>query len=389
MNEITVPFAYDKGYQEARGHDAAVADNYVRHTLIGDPLLDPVLAEIADLPTPELHRFVGAGIERDEDELRKAPKALRDFFEQVNTPPPWCNYKDFEPAARVFYTEVNNMLVAFVCGVLIEGFTTLIAKSFNITGRVTRGPGDRRLRQNNRHLMEIFFPGGMERDGEGWKTTMRIRFVHGQVRRLMEPCQDWHKDSWGVPVSAAHLGLASVVFSLRLLQHSTLIGAQYTSEQEESVMRLWRYTGYLMGVPESILFTNREEAAHLLDIGLMCEPAPTLDSVIMANSLIDAIPVVANIESPREARAVKSLAYGIGRSLLGHEMADQLRFPKKGKVTSLYKWKFLQAIDRMRRDKKSIKAENFAQVLDISQYDDVGLSYKLPDHVYSLKSGDW
>lgn len=109
----------------------------------------------------------------------------------------------------------------------------------------------------------------------------------------------------------------------------------------------------------------------------------------MANSLINAIPVVANIESPHEARAVKSLAYGIGRSLLGHEMADQLRFPKKGKVTSLYKWKFLQAIDRMRRDKKSIKAENFAQVLDISQYDDVGISYKLPDHVYSSKSGDW
>lgn len=389
MNEITVPRAYIEGFQEAREQDAVTADNYLRHTMVGDPLLDPVMAELADLAPAELHRWVGAGIENDEEEMRKAPQALREFFDQVNTPPSWCDFKDFEPAARIFYTEVNNMLVAFVCGTLIEGFTTLIAKSFNITGRVTRGPGDRRLRQNNRHLMEIFFPGGLERDGEGWKTTMRVRFVHTQVRRLMARCDDWHEDSWGVPVSAAHLGLASVVFSLRLLEHSSLIGAQYTSEQEESVMRLWRYTGYLMGVPESILFTDREEAATLLAAGLKCEPPPGLDSVIMANSLINAIPVVANIESPREARAVKSLAYGISRSLLGHEMADLLRFPKRGKVTSLYKWRFLQAIDRMRRDKKAIKAENFAQVLDVSQYDDIGISYKLPDHVYSSQSDDW
>ena len=237
--------------------------------------------------------------------------------------------------------------------------------------------------------MEIFFPGGLDRDGEGWKTTMRVRLVHGRVRQLMSHCDAWHTEAWGVPLSAAHIGMASVVFSLRLLQHSAAIGAKYTEEEKESVMRLWRYTGHLMGVPESILFTCREEAEKLLEAGLMCEPPPTNESIVMANSLINAIPVVANITSPREIKAVKSLAYGISRSLLGNELADHLLFPKKNKVTSLYKWKTLQLIDRLRRDKKSIKSENFAQVLDISQYDEGGISYKLPDHVYSSKQSDW
>ncbi len=51
------------------------------------------------------------------------------------------------------------MLVAFVTGVLVEGFSTLIAKSFNTTGRVAATP--RRLMQNNRQLMEIFLPGSL------------------------------------------------------------------------------------------------------------------------------------------------------------------------------------------------------------------------------------
>ncbi len=29
--------------------------------------------------------------------------------------------------------------------------------------------GVRRLRQNNRHFLDIFFPGGLARNGDGWK----------------------------------------------------------------------------------------------------------------------------------------------------------------------------------------------------------------------------
>ena len=51
---------------------------------------------------------------------------------------------------------------AFVGAVLIEGFATLISKSFAITGRVL-DQGVRRLQQNNAHLLEIFLPQGMAR----------------------------------------------------------------------------------------------------------------------------------------------------------------------------------------------------------------------------------
>ncbi|MCY3989495.1 MAG: DUF2236 domain-containing protein, partial [Gammaproteobacteria bacterium] len=62
-------------------------------------------------------------------------------------------------------------------GTLVEGFATTISKSFFMTGRVMER-GVRRLRQNNRHQVEIFYPEGLRRENDGWKLSVRIRFVH-------------------------------------------------------------------------------------------------------------------------------------------------------------------------------------------------------------------
>ncbi len=161
---MKIPTAYAENYEKARLTDPVAVDNYMRHTGIGDPVLDPVMKELSDMPAPELHRFIGAGIEGRDHALRAAPEPLREFFKNLDEPS-WLDWEALRPGIRAFHKNVDLMLVAFVTGVLVEGFSTLIAKSFNITGRV--GSTTRRLQQNNRHMMDIFFPRGLERDGDG------------------------------------------------------------------------------------------------------------------------------------------------------------------------------------------------------------------------------
>ena len=132
----TIPLAYREGYAKAGLHDQAAADNYVKHTMIGDIALDPIMDELSSLPPPELHKYIGAGIEQRAEILNDAPQILRDFFKTLDDEPPWLDYEAFRPGIRAFHANVDLMLVAFVTGVLVEGFSTLIAKSFNITGRV-------------------------------------------------------------------------------------------------------------------------------------------------------------------------------------------------------------------------------------------------------------
>ena len=207
---MQVPSAYAKGYEQARLHDAEAADHYVRHTTMGDAELDPIMEELSSLPPAELHRFIRAGIEQEDETLVRAPQALRDFFGTLEEPPPWLDYDAFRPGIRAFHANVDLMLVAFVTGVLVEGFSTLIAKSFRITERVSST--ERRLQQNNRHMMDIFFPGGLYRENDGWKLSTRIRFVHSRIRTLLTRSDDWNHEAWGTPVSAAHLGFAISVF---------------------------------------------------------------------------------------------------------------------------------------------------------------------------------
>ena len=133
---IHSPSAYSEGDAKARLHDQAAADNYIKHTTIGDSVLDPIMEELSSLSPTVLHHFIRAGIEQQDEALRKAPRILRDFFETIDQPPPWLDYEAFRPGIRAFHANVDLMLVAFVTGVLVEGFSTLIAKSFRITGRV-------------------------------------------------------------------------------------------------------------------------------------------------------------------------------------------------------------------------------------------------------------
>lgn len=391
MNEMRIPSAYAEGYEIARHRDRARADNYLRHMGIGDPMLDTVLEELGSLPPPELHRFIRAGIEQRPGGLNNAPRALREFFETIDSlTPAWLDHEAFVPAVRVFNLNVTNMLVAFVCGTLIEGFSTLIAKSFAATGRVLSGEtAKRRLMQNNRQLMEVFFPGGLTRLGDGFKLSARIRFVHGRVRYLLNHSDIWDAEAYGTPISAAHLGLAMTVFSMRLLQYSALTGAVFNKEEAASLMAVWRYSGHVMGVPDTVLYKDEEDAQRIFEIGNLCEPAPDADSARLANALIEAIPITAGVTDPKQQRTLKRLAYRISRGLIGNELADQLQYPKMNAVGALLGWRIKQRFQQLVKNKQSIKLQNFTQLLQISVYDEGGASYRLPDHAQSSKSSPW
>ena len=382
-----MPYAYLEGYEKARLYDQAAADNYLKHTTIGDPELDPIMEELSAALSPsDLHRFIGAGIEQNEEVLRLAPRALRDFFNSLKEPP-WLYYEGFRPGIRAFHENVDLMLTAFVTGVLVEGFSTLIAKSFNITGRVASTK--RRLQQNNRHMLEIFFPGNLQRNGEGWKLSTRIRFVHTRIRGLLAKSDDWNHEAWGTPVSAAHLGFAISVFSKRLLEYSAMLGAKFSREEQESVLAVWRYAGYLMGIPETILYTNGAEAGKMYKVGYLCEPKPDADSVAVANLLIQAIPKVADVQDSAEQEKLVELAYRLSRALIGKELADGFEFPPDPKWATLFKFRMKQRVLRLVRTNKMVRSDNFTQLLQISVYDSEGLSYKMPDHVYTSKSSPW
>ena len=386
---MEAPSDYKAGYEKARLVDRETADNYIAHTHIGDPVMDAVVEELASLPQIQVHQFLRAGMDEDHEGMRNAPQLLRDFFIDAEQPDPeWLDHGAFAPGVRAFQRNSVAVLSAFVTGVLIDGFATLISKSFVQTGRIFDN-GVRRLKQNNRHQMEIFWPGGLERHGDGWKLSVRIRFVHAQIRRLLAQTEEWEHEAWGVPVSAAHVGYAVACFAARTVKHSEALGARYSPEERAGFHAVWRYAGHLMGIPETILFTDESHALHIYRIGSLCEPPPTPEAIVMTNALINSAPLVAGITDAEERKKlVKGVIYPVSRGLIGNDLADQLNFPANRLPFVLFWFRLDQHIQRLRARLRKEGPKNFSTLLEASAYDDAGLSYRLPDHAHANGPAD-
>ena len=391
---MNIPSDYDKGYKEAREVAPEIASNYIAHTRIVDPVAEAMMEDLAELNPRKSWQLIQAAMDnQDNAALRDAPASMREFFKQVETPPEWLDYSAFAPSVRMFHRNSGVILAAFVAGVLIEGFTTNIAKSFFITGRV-RDQGTRRLGQNNRHMIEIFLPGGLDRQGDGWKLSVRIRIVHARVRHLLNNSGEWDANAWGLPISMAHLGYAIAAFSARLLKHMKTLGAVYTDEERESFMAVWRYSGHLMGIPDTILFRDEEEALKLYDIGLMCEPTAPIESVVMAHSLVNSAPLIAGMTKPEERQKLAQYVFRISQGLIGKDTAKNLMYPKCSSFGAVGWFKFQQRYGHILAKLLRGRSENssftrFTSLLETSVFDEEGIRYTMPDHVYAEKSTSW
>ena len=391
---MRIPTDYTQGYEKARAISPDVADKYVKHTLIGDPLAEEMAADLNEFSAADQSRLIEAAMNNDgEDALRDAPASLRAFFKDAETPPEWLDYAAFAPGVRMFHRNSQVCLAAFVAGVLIEGFTTNIAKSFFITGRV-RDQGVRRLGQNNRHMMEIFLPGGLYRDGDGWKLSVRIRIVHARLRHLLNNSEEWDTEAWGVPISAAHLGYAISAFSARLLKHMKTLGSTYTDEEYASFMAIWRYSGKLMGIPETILFRDADEALKLWEIALTCEPDPQVESIVMAHSLVNSAPLIAGRTDPAGRRSLAQYVYRVSTPLIGKEIAKSLMYPAVSTFGVVLWFRMQQRYGHVLKrllpgNREDSNYTRFTSLLDTSLFDENGIRYTLPDHVYAEESVHW
>ena len=391
--EVFVPTAYRTGYERARWNDPELAHRYVEHTTKGDPLADAAIESMVGLPQKRIHEIITAGMEEDEAGFRDAPPELRELIESSSIQPDWFDSKAVYPGCRAFHADSDLYVQALVGSSIVWGFTTLISKSFFTTGRLT-DHGVRRLRQNIRQLIEIMIPGGLERHGEGWKLSVRIRLIHAQVRYHLRKSDEWDEAEVGTPIHIGHVALAAANFSARVIEAAKRLGAEPTAEESEAFVQIWRYSGHLMGVPETILFRSEAEALELCRVAVACEPRPTIEGIVMANALVNSAPVVIGIRKPTERQHLANYVYRVSRALIGDELADKLNYPPQSTRGLLFYLRNKRRLARRLRRlvprwEAKAKVDRFTALVDNSQLRDPLISYRLPPKLHSDETQTW
>ena len=370
-----------------------MAECYLRHTTQGDPLADQAVEQLTKVAPRDVHATIARTVDRHFDPPRDTPEALRELIASCAVVPDWFEPEVAFKASRAFLRNSDLVLAALVAGAIIEGFSTLISKSFRIRSRIIQN-GVRRLKQNTLQLTEQFMPGGLTPGGDAWKLSLRIRLVHAQARMLIRASEEWDAETHGMPLSAAHMALGAAAFSSRLMHHVGKLGGDFTDEEREAYVHVWRYTGMVMGIPESIMFHDRASADRTFQVAAMCEPTPDLDAIIMANSIINSAPIVLGFTGPDERRKMASYIYQISRELIDDELADALRYPKPRRIKRV-PMLFL----RNRAEKTVLKLfprtrghrsmKRFNILLDASDLGESAHSYSLPTTLYDEDSREW
>ena len=309
---------------------------YLRYTRTGDQLADQLVAMMQRLPTGEGRRLFETAVEHGIDAVSDPPVELVEFFAAVDEVPYWVDRSRLDLACRVLgRTGVLVGYTALSMAALLGGYqASRVAKTLVGTGDLTRMAG-RRLAETTAWHIAVTTPGGLERSGEGFKATLRVRLMHAQVRAGMHRRPGWDTAAWDHPVNASQVAGTTMMFSLAHLTGCQAFGLTFTRRERDAVYHLWRYLGHLLGVPAQIL--PSEEGDHWRLMALQAEyefAHPDSDSTRLAQALIQAIgPAVIGDETSRahelKRQAIREIMIAYARLILGPSVSDVLQLPDR------------------------------------------------------------
>ena len=124
-------------------------------------------------------------------------------------------------------------------------------------------------------------------------------------------------------------------FSLVLMQGLKKLSVKISEEEEQGVFHLWKYIGYLLGIPAEFLPENKQQAVEQLYLWSSLQDKGDSDSVHLAKALLDE-----NLENtiyryPFQRKLLLNLHQSMNWFLLDKEINERLQIPKVG-ITSVF-----------------------------------------------------
>lgn len=308
---------------------ASQMDEIKRHMQMGDRLADAVVAMYKTLPAGQGRKLVDQALEHGIDSIEEPPQALAELFEQLDHEPIWLDHKKLDLACDISrrigpWGELVLRNMSLMGGYLAGA----AAKPLVFTGQLDRMT-PRRLVETGKFWMDVTTKGGLERNQEGFKSAVRVRLMHAQVRAMLLQSGKWDP-AWGHPLNQWDCMGTILEFSTILITGLRALGFIFTRKEREAITHLWRYVGYLMGVEERILPANDADAMRAL-YHVMATVGPNDDDTRTLGQALANVPFQNAPDhwlGQRLARLESTLRIGYTRYILGDEAGDKLGLPR-------------------------------------------------------------
>jgi hypothetical protein len=251
----------------------------LRRDQLADDLVRAVREEHAVTMAQVRAAMAGAPVEPD------AHPALQAFFSAIETRPDWVDDDLLARGGAAARRIGKDGFDVLAFGSLLGGYRSGGALQPLVrTGRFDDTLN--RVGETGQWWLACTAPGGLARDGEGWRLSVHVRVMHAFVNYQLERDPDWDWEFRGTPINDYDRAGTIGSFSTSYLLQARALGVRVPADDAAAIMHLWSYVGWLMGVEERWLprterigrrvlgnviagFSAPEEASRQLGSGLI------------------------------------------------------------------------------------------------------------------------
>ena len=291
---------------------------------LADRVVNEVLLQEGFGPT---HAWIQQGLHDPNNPA--IPESLRELIRHTLQQPDWLDTTKLENGARLCQRAGVRGLVVLRNYCLMGGYeSAAINKPLIFTEALKKGAA-KRTAETTEFWIAVTGEHAMQ-EISGKKACLMVRLMHAHARATILQRSDWHSEDWGQPLNQWDMVATNLGFSIVFLDGLRLLGMQPDADEIEGLFHFWKYIGYLLGIPETLLPENESQAIRELYSWTITQPPADDDTKALAHALMEEPLVAKHPPKNWQKRRVVQLHLAYNYFFLGRHSCEAMGLPVKG-----------------------------------------------------------
>ena len=274
----------------------------------------------------EIENFIKNGVNFEDE---NTPESIKKLFKQTETIPDWLENDLIEIGAELCRKAGLNSLMSLRDYSLMGGYDyAYLNKPLIYTGALKKG-AVKRLADTLDFWVNVTRKKALMTHAKGYGFCIKTRLIHSYSRlMILKKSPDWNTKNWGYPINLWDMCATYIGFSLVFLHGLKKLGIHISAEEEQGHFHLWKYIGYLIGIPAEYLPNNKKEATEQFYCWTSIQPSSDKDSIMLAKSLLDENLESTILKYQFQRKNLRYLHITMNWFLLDHQVNERLNIPK-------------------------------------------------------------
>ena len=300
------------------------SQRYWEYDTLGDTVIQEVFQTLGHR---QAHQLLDNILKFGIDQVADVPQSLHTLFQEAQQLPSWLDETLLEAGAAFCRRTGPFGLIVLRNYSLMGGYeSSAINKPLIYTGALKKGAA-KRMAETLSFWVDVTGQHALKPYAVGFNSAVHVRIIHALARTYTRSIPSWSDEQWGIPLNHGDMVATNLGFSLVFLDGLRKQGFNPSQQEVNGLFHLWKYIGYLIGIPVHYLPENETQAIASLYAWTTSQPVADEDTIALAQALMNA-PLLSNYpKKVWQKKLLVKIYLGYNRYFLGRQTCRRMLLP--------------------------------------------------------------